>query len=317
VPEKIGSSGQPPPPTVKLPLCVFAGEELSGAQRAAAGLTHTKRWRPCNHPLQPNGEYVCTCQSCNEKCSGYQVKRPDPWAARITVPVPPALGLTPAREGALVTIAAGPIGRKLLAVSEPSLRAYAERLGLDFVILDWPGDPRWPMSSKFALTRVLEHYSRIVYVDADVLIPDGAPDLLALTPPGTIGAYNDLPEVLVTAWPFADEYQRVRETQDLPRAPLPNYVNTGIMVFDRSAARVFTVPGKPIPPLHCSEQHWWVMRMHDTGTPLTLWPKECNWQWWTDKGFRKAPETAILHFSGMQEYSVEERIRQMRLRISR
>lgn len=55
--------------------CLFLGDELSGRQRAEAGLDHSRRWAPCEHPDRPLGPYVCPCAGCGPTCPSYL---PDP-----------------------------------------------------------------------------------------------------------------------------------------------------------------------------------------------------------------------------------------------
>ena len=56
--------------------CTFRGDDLSGAERERLGLSHGQRWAPCGHPDKPHGDYVCPCEGCGPRCSGY-VERPE------------------------------------------------------------------------------------------------------------------------------------------------------------------------------------------------------------------------------------------------
>ncbi|HYH66841.1 MAG TPA: hypothetical protein VD866_19260, partial [Urbifossiella sp.] len=73
----------------------------------------------------------------------------DPWASPVLVPEPPPFTGAGGRL-ALVTVAAGEKGRRLLKVSGPLMERYARRIGATFVVLDWPGPAAWPMGCKFA-----------------------------------------------------------------------------------------------------------------------------------------------------------------------
>lgn len=53
--------------------CKFYGEPLSGLEREARGLGHTKLWTWCDNPTLPLGEVVCACQGCGPQCPGYTV----------------------------------------------------------------------------------------------------------------------------------------------------------------------------------------------------------------------------------------------------
>jgi hypothetical protein len=70
-----------PPSSISLP-CVHLGGELTGAERNAAGLSHTKRWATCGHAAKPLGEYVCPCSGCGPNCAGYSLPRREPPTVR-------------------------------------------------------------------------------------------------------------------------------------------------------------------------------------------------------------------------------------------
>jgi hypothetical protein len=237
---------------------------------------------------------------------------PGRWAERVAVPAPPRLHLTPRSDRAVVTVAAGEYGRELFAVSGPAMKAYADRLGADLVVLDWPGHPDWPMSSKYGVGAVLEHYERIVYLDADVLVPADAPDLFALTPDGKFGAVDESPHVPADAAVPA-EYRWVCRQQGAEPGPFAPYVNAGVFVCDRSHAPLLAPPSRPIPPLNLAEQHLLNARLKAAGCWHPL-PRACNWQWWTDPGFATAPAGAVLHVSSVPDRA--ERVRVMRERVA-
>ena len=56
--------------------CPHLGAELTGPERQAVGLPHTKRWALCTHPTQPLGPYVCPCAGCGKRCTGHPAYRP-------------------------------------------------------------------------------------------------------------------------------------------------------------------------------------------------------------------------------------------------
>lgn len=65
--------------------CVHLGEPLTGLDRERAGLSHQRDWRPCSHPEQPLGAYVCTCAGCGPNCRGYSVQ-PEPRSSILSDP---------------------------------------------------------------------------------------------------------------------------------------------------------------------------------------------------------------------------------------
>jgi hypothetical protein len=222
---------------------------------------------------------------------------------RVRVPEPPPPRLNPQSPRAVVTAAAGSEGQALLALSGPWLRAYAKRLGADFVVLDWPGFTGWGPSTKFQLFHVLDAYDWLAFLDADTLAdPAACPDLAALVPPGHFGVYDDLPGLTRrgNAATILKEFARVQAALGLPAAAPAFYGNTGVMVLDRSHRGVVAPPAEPIPPDHRGEQDVFVARLAAGGVPITFLDAACNRQWWEWGGFKQPYPGSILHFSGIR-----------------
>lgn len=220
---------------------------------------------------------------------------------RLLVPRAPALTLKPTSPLAVVTVAAGDEALTLLRMTRPFMEAYAQRVGADFVVLDWPGHPDWPMSCKFGIHRALEHYERIAYFDADVLLRPGCVNLFEQCSPHEMGFVDELPlQHKVHGNDKVEQaFYRWREAHSLPRIKLKWYGNTGIMVVPRSHRDVLIPPTLPMTPGFLVEQEWTFSQLITLGLPYRLLDRRCNWQWWTDKGFAEAPSDAVLHFSGM------------------
>lgn len=221
-------------------------------------------------------------------------------APRLLIPQPPPLDLRPTRPRAVVTVVVGAEAEACHAAGERHLRAYAERVGADLVVLRWPGHPAWPMSAKFAVARTLDHYERIAYVDADVLLRPGCVDLFAMCAEGEFGFVDELAwQRAYPAFRREDRYQRFRAAMGFkPAAALPWYGNTGVMVVPESHRELLLSPDTPMPVEHCAEQDWIGARLLDSRLPYRLMDRRANWQNWTDPGFAAAPADAVLHWSG-------------------
>ncbi len=222
-------------------------------------------------------------------------------AKSVLVPQPPPLTLSPTSKVALVTVAVGEEGKALLDISRPFMEAYAARLGIDFVVVDWPGHPSWPMSSKFGIGRILDHYERIIYLDADVLPRPGCVDLLSLCPEQSLGACDELQfQYKQPQHGILKHYQILRQEIGHDITIIPSwYFNAGVMVVPRRYQYLLFPPLYPLPIRHLTEQeHTNAIALRD-GIDFFPLSRECNWQQWTDHGFRQSPPNAILHFSGM------------------
>jgi glycosyl transferase family (putative galactosyltransferase) len=108
---------------------------------------------------------------------------------------------------ALCSIGAGP-HEQLLAVSEPTFRAYADRHGYELVTSTEADPARPPAWAKVAMLReVLEEFDLAVWIDADAVIVDGRDDIAADLEPGQqlgLVRHGDVPNTGVMVWRAGD-----------------------------------------------------------------------------------------------------------------
>lgn len=275
--------------------CDFLGDMLNGFERERRGLD-SRAWAWCDNPGKPLGDAVCPCKGCGPRCSGYI-------GELVLVPRAPSLNLQPKSDRAVVTVAAGEQGRELHEISGPWMLEYASRIGADFVVLDWPGVPEWPMSSKYAIPRTLDHYERIAYLDADTMAdPAACPNLFDLVAPHEFGGCDEL--VWHTRQPHFGteaEYHKLRRFWGFPPVELDWYFNAGVMVLGVGHQSCLEPPGLHMPLLPCAEQHLTNMQVRERGSFRPL-PRACNWQTWTGATGATPPAGSIRHFNGLDSH---------------
>lgn len=295
---------------VPLPVCQYLGSatgetvacKACGGRDAMIPVMNCGKHGRCTQERPVAGATYCgTCDDRPRPPAYYAQAAPaDPWENPVAVPAPPPFTPRTKSRRAVVTVAAGERGAALLSISGGMMREYAARVGAEFVVSTWPGNPAFGMTSKFALGPIFAAFDECLYADADVLLTATTADLFALRrDPRAVLGYNDLPHVLMHAPEFPTEYQRVRESQKMPRAPIPWYLNTGLVVVSREHAPHIAPPSHPIPTVHCAEQHVWVARMYESGCPVEFMGDDHHHQWWIQGTMRDAPPWAALHFSGM------------------
>lgn len=289
--------------------CIHGGTDADIVERCPSCSGGGKHVRECavheKCTWEPVNPAVMDCRRCRREGLGFATKVTPvpavaPLAAGIIVPQPPPLSLTPTSARAIVTVVVGDEAKRLFAVSGPYMRAYARRLGADLVVIDWPGHPDWPMSAKFGIARVLDHYERIAYVDADVLLRPGCLDLFGMCAPHEFGVVDELQHHRQHP-KFGQEplYQKFRKEMGFAEVPnLPWMFNAGVMVAPRAHRELLLPPTKPIALAHCSEQEHTNAKLLDSGLPYRLMDRRTNWQNWTDHDFKAAPRDAVLHWSG-------------------
>lgn len=136
---------------------------------------------------------------------------------------------------AFVTLCAGADFASLARLTHPLMRRYAERFGLEFVVLEGSTPSPLPVHyEKFRIAELLGTFDRVLYVDTDVLIHPSAPDLLSAVPRERFGAY--------TASRHSDVHDdSIREIQNRLGAIgwSREYFNSGVMAVSRDHADAF------------------------------------------------------------------------------
>ncbi|EIQ01651.1 LPS:glycosyltransferase [Opitutaceae bacterium TAV1] len=160
-------------------------------------------------------------------------------------------------RAALVTLAVGEVPETRW--SHPVFRAYAQRHGLEFVVIDewrvrkggWFTPKRKRAQfEKLQLHRLLGEYDRVIFFDADILIHPECPNLLELVPDDCLGAVSDeQADGGGETWKRRDDLDRAQKalgTLPAERAAEP-YFNTGVMVLSAGYRAVFD-PARCWPP---------------------------------------------------------------------
>lgn len=93
-------------------------------------------------------------------------------------------------DRAVVTLCLGESYDALARQTWPFLQAYAKSVQADLLRIDRAHGPvPTPHFEKYQVRELLERYERVLYVDADVLVAPGSPDLFAIVPEDEFGAY--------------------------------------------------------------------------------------------------------------------------------
>ena len=138
---------------------------------------------------------------------------------------------------AVVTIAIGEKYQSMAKLTHPTLRAYADRVGAEFIVIDQPSSiPHW---EKMQLYQMLVKYHRIIYFDTDLIVRDDCPDLFEMVPEFQLGIFNE--------GRFTDRSGSLDEACREYRRRFPEkwegiYYNTGVMVLSRRHRSLFKLP---------------------------------------------------------------------------
>lgn len=145
------------------------------------------------------------------------------------------------RRNALVTLAIGDDAQELLALSGPRFADYAERLGMDYIVinerkirhrLQWRKSRVNLHLEKFQMGPLLDRYERILYLDADMLLNPGCPDVFEMVPETQLGVVTDPSGD--EAWKREEEMEGMQKKFGQLPSPIPPYFNAGMLVLSQA-----------------------------------------------------------------------------------
>ncbi len=210
----------------------------------------------------------------------------------------------PTSDRLVITIAVGEKYSNILNVSQPLMEAYAKKCNADFIALT-NETQRWWGLEKFRVKAFQEHYERILFLDADVLIKPETPDLFEIVDPQRVGMHNDNPynpghpgmEVGNEGWLRAGRSGLLNsQGVFLSSYDEPVCFNSGVVVCSKHHD-IWNGMTKPFPQHHCDEQFW--IEYQAQRYPIQQLTYRFNNQYWFGERFRKqCPVSHIIHFAG-------------------
>jgi hypothetical protein len=132
----------------------------------------------------------------------------------------------------VLTLTVGENFQELGKLTHPTIKAYADRIGADFVVIDKQEISQTPQWEKFKIYDLLNQYERIIYLDSDLIVRDDCPDLFELVPVDKIGLFNESG--------FTDRTKQMKENG------LKAYYNSGVMVISRKHKELFVKPKEEV-----------------------------------------------------------------------
>ena len=147
---------------------------------------------------------------------------------------------------AIVSAAFGVAYQELAEVTWPSQRAYASRIGSEFITIEkrlFPGaSGHW---EKLQLRSFLDAYERVLWLDCDVIVRSDCPDLFLRVPAQAIGAWD---ESRSGPWDYRGIIVKWAGLAGLTDISYPGWhFNSGVLVVSRCHANLFDDPPGAFP----------------------------------------------------------------------
>lgn len=199
---------------------------------------------------------------------------------------------------AVITLAVGERGRELLDITRAGLERYANRIGADFHIIGGePIQPAYPMEDKFRVCQYLDHYDRVIYIDADIEVSQDAPNLFDMVPETHLGICDEVLYGQNHSWTknTIPELQRAYGFEE--RHP-DSYYNTGLMVLNPTHRHLVAPPTKPYRVHHTAEQDLINARIEHHRPAVHSFGPDLVWLWVADKRNERKAGRPFLHYAG-------------------
>jgi alpha-N-acetylglucosamine transferase len=141
---------------------------------------------------------------------------------------------------AVVTLNIGSRGNELAALTHKSIRAYATKIGAEFIEIT---TRRFPESvrlfyEKLQIRELLHVYDRIIYLDSDVLVSPACPNLFEIVPYEMFGAFSE--GKIQDRQRYLDHGKEIFGIDATEWGN--NYFNAGVFVCDNTHRYLFTEP---------------------------------------------------------------------------
>ena len=183
----------------------------------------------------------------------------------------------------VITVATGSDFARVLDLTGPFMRAYAERCDADFVALT-DTTQNWPMYEKFRVHQWANRYKETLFIDADCLVRSDAENLFEMIPPNTVAMHNDISINRNNQW-FIQSWAMVNSSQGVSR-PLPvplRVLNSGVVMCDQQTSVIWRPPDRPLPQTHEDEQIWIQSQIETQGIAVIELARGWNEQWYTQR----------------------------------
>lgn len=219
------------------------------------------------------------------------------------------LHIGPQRSPRLIlSLATGPQAIELHAFIGPNHRAYAARVGADYVCLGNQLYDSWQLD-KLRASFFVDQYDWILWIDNDLFFMPDCPDIFAAHSDASHVYGVDDADYVPSMQPFHEEMQGVMDSQELPRIEwTQRMINSGMILASQRSAS-WAMPAKPLPLTHCSEQLWHDYLMGDKFQKID---RRWNWQAWQKDFAKGVREAYIVHLAGIDHATRMQFIREHR-----
>ena len=140
--------------------------------------------------------------------------------------------------------------KAMAKVTHPTMRAYADRIGAEFVVIGDQKLSALPYFEKFRIGGLLDEFDRILFLDTDTIVRHDCPSLFGVVPQDKLGMYGEgfmaSPEEQKVHAGILGAALREYYGKGLPASWKNEFYNTGVVVASRCHKGLFRPPEKEV-----------------------------------------------------------------------
>jgi lipopolysaccharide biosynthesis glycosyltransferase len=202
---------------------------------------------------------------------------------------------------AVITINIGTAMQRMADMTIPTMRAYAQRIGADFIVIDKiPASYQFQDYSaywaKFILRDYLESYDRLMYVDLDTIVHNNCPNMFELVPEDRFAALIE------------DDYG-VDQTEEIAAIQAKfgdigwrkGYFNVGVMVASKAHKAVFELRQEMLGGTRYPEQTAMNYNLQKAGIPVYKLNHKFNHMYFLNIEHNDRHLSYISHYAGFSQ----------------
>ncbi len=205
---------------------------------------------------------------------------------------------SPKSNRAVVTVAPDFETQAELAITGPLMKRYAESVNADYIVIDQLTEQSHKCGNKYAYAEVAARYEQSLWLDTDVVMMDGSPDIFQQVRSDQWGLCDDLPGLKQIPgnydW-FNFQWRQQSSSLGLPAYDVPKAWNSGVVVAPTDAARWYHAPEKPVANVWCAEQHYHTRCLLDDNADVVDLDRRWNVGFWDPSFVEFLPTGCFIH----------------------
>lgn len=186
-------------------------------------------------------------------------------------------------------------------LSKSAFEKYASKTKSELIEIKEQPLESYRIGNKWLCTSLADSFEKVLYLDCDVWIQDGAADIFEAVPHGKFGAYNELGHVnySVTKAKMAEIAKDLGIYFEEPKTSL----NAGVMVFDSKCHKLYSQPESEVRNSHTLDQDLLslnVMQSPEMWEPID---EKFNWVFFRKDFWSGFGKSWFVHLAGARPHA--------------